>query len=91
MTKTNEMKHLYWVSEALKFKKEYEENKTDKLWKLVKGCGACVCEFDRKHKEEITQFIQDFIWEEAYLRNEISYERYLNSGYFKEKYLKIGT
>ena len=78
----------FWIKEAFHYIKEYKANKNDDLWILVKGCGACVCEFDRKHSKKSTREIQSFIWEEAYLRGETSFEEYYKSGYFKEEYEK---
>lgn len=89
MKAENKMKYNYWLMEAIKYIKAYKANRADNdLWILVQGCGACMCEFDRKHTLDSTQKVQSFIWEEAFLRGETPYERYLESGYFLEKYEK---
>lgn len=89
MKAENEMKYNYWLLEALKYIKAYKANRADDtLWGALNCCGACMCEFDRKHALDTTQKIQSFIWEEAFLRGETSYERYYESGYFLEKYEK---
>ena len=51
--------------------------------------SACVCaDIDRRHKRTYTQVLQSFTWAYGCAINETSLERYLNSGYFDENYLK---
>jgi hypothetical protein len=51
--------------------------------------SACVCaDLDRRHKKTITQALQSFSWAYSCATNETSLERYLNSGYFDQEYLK---
>ena len=51
--------------------------------------SACVCaDLDRKHNKTITQVLQKFSWAYSYITNEVNLERYLDSGYFDENYLK---
>jgi hypothetical protein len=82
--------YMKWAKNALGYMTEYQKTKSEKAWICAQTCGACLAELDRSHKEEITQLVQSFVWEVAYLRKEVEYERYLNSGYFKEKYLIRG-
>lgn len=91
MKAENKLRFNYWASEAIKLMKEYKVDRKNKtLWGALNCAGACMCEYDRKHAEPITEIIQSFLWEEGFLRGETSFERYLNSGYFKEKYAKRG-
>lgn len=51
--------------------------------------SACVCaDLDRYHKKTITQVLQSFAWAYGYATNEITFEKYLDSGYFDQNYLK---
>lgn len=71
---------------ALDYLKTYPNNY--KALVTVKTAAACCAELDRKHKREETQILQSYVWEQGYLSDEISYERYEDSGYFKEEYRK---
>lgn len=55
----------------------------------VQTAAACCAELDRKHRREETQILQEYVWERGYLSGETSYERYEQSGYFKEQYRKV--
>lgn len=85
----SENRYWYWANEAVNFMKRINDGEKNKhLWGALKCAGACMCEYDRKHEEQTTQHVQRYIWTMAYLKGETSYERYYNSGYFNEKYLK---
>jgi methionine salvage enolase-phosphatase E1 len=71
---------------AIEMLKKHPDN--HKLTVLVKTAAACCAELDRGHKREETQTLQSYVWEQGYLSGEDSYERYEQSGYFKEKYRK---
>lgn len=78
-----------WARQGLGWLKVWKEKEqSDKVWLMIQVCGACVAELDRRHKKQPTEILQSFIWEQSFLRKETTYERYENSGYFKEKYRK---
>ena len=64
----------------------YEEERSEGAWITVVCISAALAALDRTHHRKLTQKIQEFVWEHAFLRNEVTYERYFKSGYFKEKY-----
>ena len=66
-----------------------EHPNSHKLTIFVNTAAACCAELDRKHEREETQILQSYVWEQGYLSGEASYERYEQSGYFKEKYRKV--
>ncbi len=72
---------------ALEYLKRHPGNHKAKVY--VETAAACCAELDRKHRREETQILQSYVWEQGYLSGEDSYERYEQSGYFKEKYRKV--
>ena len=51
--------------------------------------SACVCaDLDRRHNKTYTQVLQKFSWAYGCATNEVSLEKYLDSGYFDKIYLK---
>ena len=51
--------------------------------------SACVCaDLDKCHKKTITQVLQSFAWAYGCATNEVTLEKYLDSGYFDKEYLK---
>lgn len=64
------------------------EPNNEKALMEVRMSACCCAELDRRHKREETQILQDYVWEHGYLSGNCTYERYENSGYFKEKYRK---
>ena len=72
---------------ALDYLRTYPNN--HKALIMVETAAACCAEVDRKHKREETQALQSYVWERGYLSGETSYERYEQSGYFKEEYRKV--
>ena len=66
-----------------------EHPKNEKAWIYVQTSAACCAELDRKHKREETQTLQSYVWERCFLSGETSYERYEQSGYFKEEYRRV--
>ena len=83
------MRYNYWANEAKAYLEAYLKDKSDTNWKLVCGTGDCMCIYDPKHRQKATNKIQSFLWEEGYLRGEDTLEEYMNSGYFKDKYLEM--
>ena len=89
MNKVNEKRYLNWVNEGLGYLEILKKDPTNHKAKItVDTCAAVACIFDRKHERKETQILQSYAWEQGYLSGECDYERYLNSGYFKEKYRK---
>lgn len=79
-----------WASQglnALAYLMEHPKSKRAMI--VVETAAACCAELDRKHRREETQILQSYVWEQGYLSGEDSYERYEQSGYFKEKYRKV--
>ena len=69
MKAENKLRFNYWAFEAIKLMKEYKaDRKNETLWGALNCAGACMCEYDRKHAEPITETIQSFLWEEGFLR-----------------------
>ena len=51
--------------------------------------SACVCaDLDRGHKKTYTQVLQKFSWAYGCATNDVTFENYLDSGYFDKFYLK---
>ena len=51
--------------------------------------SACVCaDLDKHHKRTVTQVLQSFAWAYGCATNEVALEKYLDSGYFDQGYLK---
>lgn len=71
---------------AIELLKKHPNN--ERLITLIETSAACCAELDRKHKREETQILQSYVWEQGYLSGETPYERYEQSGYFKEEYRK---
>lgn len=87
VTERNEL-HRKWSMGLKDAMNNYLETKSDRDWLEIDVIAACLWELDRGHKKKTTQIAQEFVWEHGYLRGETTYERYYNSGYFKEIYLR---
>ena len=87
---TKEECFLGWARQGLHAMAYLKNNPDDeKAWVYVRVSAACCAELDRKHKREETQILQEYVWERGFLTGETSYERYEQSGYFKEEYRKV--
>ena len=92
MTTTTNREECFkgWARQGLNALEYLKKNpKSEKAKIIVNVAAACCAELDRKHKREETQILQSYVWEQGFLSGEDSYERYEQSGYFKEEYRKV--
>lgn len=87
--KTREENIERWYLEGKQSFEKWKETKEEKFWTIFECCAACLCEFDRSHKDNRTQDLQSKNWFWAVVRGETSLERYQKSGYFNEKIYEI--
>lgn len=76
-----------WATHGMTWLEVWKAVPNSERAKIEVEMAACCCaELDRSHKQKATRILQDYVWERAFLAKETTYERYEQSGYFKEKY-----
>lgn len=78
-----------WANAGLKALAKFWDGDTSDRTIVQITMSACVCaDLDRCHKKTNTQVLQSFSWAYSCAINEVTLERYLDSGYFDKEYLK---
>jgi hypothetical protein len=78
-----------WANAGLKGLKNFWNNDGSNETITQITMSACVCaDLDKRHNKTITQVLQGFAWAYGCATHEISFEKYLDSGYFDENFLK---
>ncbi len=78
-----------WANAGLKALGNFWDGDTSDSTIAQITMSACVCaDLDKRHNRTITQVLQGFTWAYGCATNEVSLEKYLDSGYFDKIYLK---
>lgn len=77
-----------WYLDGIDTFNKWLKSKDKITWDAFLCCSACIVEYDRNHKNPMTQALQKIAWHVGYLKNEVSLEELENSGYFDEEKLQ---